>query len=327
MVTADETLPRLPDSDVGTFRADAYRGLPPEQFTRVDAVYNEGLEWTCRWFAARAGHPCRHDLDQKPEPYWLGPDDVALAEHMRGVLRSPRAVRRRLPERSYAGQIDEWHDMLGLYRFLGEIVADSPGRAHTVARLRGAQAAFLLHGMRLDLPPDLLYSVGPGLTTTRLDAETVERIRVRTDNPVDAAALVTALFTGATSMELNAVPCASLTPEELVFAGPIGCARAADVYVWVIPPPARPVLRAARTYQETRADPAPKLLAGAVGGAGQRLRVLADLCEVTLPEPHHWHHSWIRQSGLIRHIEQPHHVRNSDLLFALHLAPRPRLFG
>lgn len=324
MAAGDEALPRLPDSDVGTFRADAYRGLPPEQFARVDAVYTEGLESTCRWLTAHGGRPCRHDPDQKPHPNWLGPDDAALAERMCNVLRPRRPVRRRLPERPYAGQIDEWHDTLGLYRFLGEFVSDSPGRAHTVARLRGAQAAFLLHGMRLDLPPDLNYSVGPGLTTTRLDEGTVERIRARTGNPADAAAIATVLFTGATSMELNAIPCASLTPEALIFAGPIGCARAADVYVWVIPAPARPLLQAARVYQETRADPNPKLLAGAVGGAGHRLHTTAALCEVTIPETHHWHHSWIRQSGLLRRIEQPWYVRNTDLLFALHLAPHPR---
>ncbi|WP_040841868.1 hypothetical protein [Nocardia brevicatena] len=325
MAAGDEVLPRLPDSDVDTFRADAYRGLSPEEFARVDAVYTEGIDSTCRWLTAHGGRPCRHDPGQKPDPNWLGPDDATLAEHMRTVLRPRRAVRRRLPDRPYAGQIDEWHDTLGLYRFLGELVSDSPGRAHTIARLRGAQAAFLLHGMRLDLPPDLTYSVGPGFTTTRLDEGTVERVRTRTGNPVDAAALTTVLFTGATVMELNAIPCVSLTPEALIFTGPIGCARAADVYVWVIPTPARPLLHAAREYQETRAQPNPKLLAGAVGGAGHRLQATATRCGVTIPELHHWHHSWIRQSGLLRRIEQPQYVRNTDLLFALHLTPRPRL--
>lgn len=324
MAAGDEVLPRLPDSDVDTFRADAYRGLSPEEFARVDAVYTEGIDSTCRWLTAHGGRPCRHDLGQKPDPNWLGPDDAALAEHMRTVLRPRRAVRRRLPDRPYAGQIDEWHDTLGLYRFLGELVSASPGRAHTIARLRGAQAAFLLHGMRLDLPPDLTYSVGPGLTTTRLDEGTVERIRARTGNPVDAAALTTVLFTGATVMELNAIPCVSLTPEALIFTGPIGCTRAADVYVWVIPTSARPLLSAAREYQETRAHPNPKLLAGAVGGAGHRLQATATQCGVTIPELHHWHHSWIRQSGLLRGIEQPQYVRNTDLLFAVHLTPRPR---
>lgn len=324
MAVGDEILPRLPDSDVDTFRADAYRGLSPEEFARVDAVYARGIDATCRWLTAHGGRPCRHDPDQKPDPNWLGPGDAALAEHMRNVLRPRHAVRRRLPDRPYTGQLDEWHDTLGLYRFLGELVSDSPNRAHTIARLRGAQAAFLLHGRRLDLPSDLTYSVGPGLTTKRLEEETVERIRARTRNPVDAAAIATVLFTGATIMELNAIPCASLTSEALIFTGPIGCARPADVYVWVIPTPARPLLQAARMYQETRAHPNPKLLAGAVGGAGDRLQATAALCEVTLPELHHWHHSWIRQAGLLRRIEQPRYVRNTDLLFALHLTPHPR---
>lgn len=220
--------------------------------------------------------------------------------------------------------VDEWSDILSLYRFLGGLIADSPGRGHTITRLRGAQAAFLLHGLRLDLPPDLAYSVGPGLTTTPIDHDVIARIRARTADPVDAAAIATALFTGATAMELNAIPCVALTTDALIFNGPIGYTHAPDLYVWVIPPPARPVLYEARAYQESRPTPNSKLFTGAIGGAGFRLRRLAAACEVTLPDLYHWHHSWIRQAGLLRMSEQPNPVRNTDLLFGLKLVPRPR---
>ncbi|QSE72339.1 hypothetical protein [Rhodococcus sp. PSBB049] len=48
---------------------------------------------------------------------------------------------------------------------LGDPVADSPGRIHTVARLHGAHAAFEQHGLPLVLPPHLHHMVGVGLTT------------------------------------------------------------------------------------------------------------------------------------------------------------------
>lgn len=322
LTTGDDLLARIPDSDVATFRADAYRRLTPAEFARVDAVYTQGLEAACRWFIARSGQPCHHDLDRRAAPTWFGRNEVAWADRMRTVLR-PRPAARRFPPVRAAGPSDEWLDILGLYRFLGSFVAGSRGRGHTVVRLRGAQAAFLLHGMRLDLPPDLNYSVGTGMTTTRLDTRTVEWIRARTADPVDAAALATMLFTGATAVELGCVPRVASTRDALVFTGPIGYSRAADVYVWVIPPAARDLLQDACAYWETLAESGPKLFAGAIGAAGGRLRDTAARCGIVLPESHHWHRSWIRQTGLLRGQEQPEYVRNTDLLFGLRLVPQP----
>ncbi|MBF6351390.1 hypothetical protein IU448_20580 [Nocardia flavorosea] len=322
LTTGDDLLARIPDSDVATFRADARRYLTPSEFARVDALYTQGLEATCRWLTARSGRPCRHDLESRSGPSWFGPDEVAWAERMRAVLR-PRPVAQRFPAARGVRPVDEWLDILGLYRFLGGFVAGSPGRGHTVVRLRGAQAAFLLHGMRLELPPDLNYSVGAGMSTVRLDTGTVERIRARIADPVDAAALATMLFTGATAVELGCVPRAALTGDTLVFTGPIGYSRAADVYVWVVPPSARALLQEACDHQATRTESRSKLFAGAVGAAGGRLRDTAARCEIALPESHHWHRSWIRQAGLLRGQEQPEYVRNTDLLFGLRLVPQP----
>ncbi|MEU6189353.1 hypothetical protein [Nocardia sp. NPDC047038] len=315
-------LPQISDGDVTTFRADAYRSLPPEEFARIDAVYADGIQLACRWLAEHTGRPCRHDLNQNGVGSWLGPRGAGLAEYMLSVLQPRLSVPDRFQQG--AGLVDEWNDILSLYRFLGGLVADSPSRGHTITRLRGAQAAFLLHGMRLDLPPDLAYSVGPGLTTVPIDDDLVARVRARTADPVDAAAIVTALFTGATAMELNAIPCVALAADALIFNGPIGYTHAPDLYVWVIPPSARPLLYEARVHQESRPTPNTKLFAGAIGGAGFRLRRLAAACEVTLPDLYHWHHSWIREAGLLRKSEQSTPVRNTDLLFGLKLAPRPR---
>ncbi|WP_280399584.1 hypothetical protein [Nocardia carnea] len=323
-VTAgDHLLSRIPDSDVATFRADAYRRLSPSEFARVDAVYTAGLEATCRWLNARSGLPCRHDLDRRADPVWFGRDEVARAEYARSVLRPRPAARSVLPGGSGAGSVDEWIDILGLYRFLGGFVAGSPGRGNTVVRLRGAQAAFLLHGMRLDLPPDLNYSVGPGLTTVRLDSRTVEQIRAGAPDPVAAAALATVLFTGATMVELGAVPRVGLMGDALIFTGPIGYARAADVYVWVIPRVAQDLLHEADLHREAHGDRGPRLFAGALGAAGRRLRDTAARCGLALPATRHWNHSWIRRTGLLRGLEAPEYVRNSDLLFGLRFIPSP----
>ncbi|MFE7741323.1 hypothetical protein [Nocardia sp. NPDC057455] len=317
-------LPQISDGDVTTFLADAYRSLPPEEFARIDAVYTEGIQTTCRWLAEHTGRQCRHDLNQNGVGSWLGPRGAGLAEYMLSVLQPRLSSPNRFHPGAGAGVVDEWNDILSLYRFLGSLAADSPSRGHTITRLRGAQAAFLLHGLRLDLPPDLAYSVGPGLTTVPIDHDVIARVRARTTDPVDAAAIVTALFTGATAMELNAIPCVALTTDALIFNGPIGYTHAPDLYVWVIPPPARTLLYDARVNQESRPTPNSKLFTGAIGGAGFRLRRLAAACEVTLPDLYHWHHSWIRHAGLLRMSEQPAPVRNTDLLFGLKLAPRPR---
>ncbi|MGW0003073.1 hypothetical protein [Nocardia grenadensis] len=312
LTTGDDVLPRIPDSDVTTFRADAHRELTASEFARLDAVYTEGIEAACRRLTAHTGRPCTHHH----------PNGAAAAAPFGGPGAAGylSGARPGFPETNHPG---DRREILGLYRFLGELACGSPGRGHTVARLRGAQAGFLLHGMRLELPPDLNYSVGPGLTTARIEDSTIDRIRQRTTNPVDAAALATVLCTGATTVELGSVPCTGLSRDGLVFTGPIGYMQAADLYVWVLPSPVRTLLHEARAYQEARPEPAPRLFAGGIGGAGRRLRQTAARCAVTMPDLHHWHHSWIRGAGLLRGVDSPEPARNTDMLFALRLCPNP----
>ncbi|WP_213574230.1 hypothetical protein [Rhodococcus sp. USK13] len=66
-------------------------------------------------------------------------------------------------------------DQVALLRFLGALAADSRSRGHTMARLRGAQTGLRMHGIRLDLPPNLALSVAPGLTTVPITEQIADR--------------------------------------------------------------------------------------------------------------------------------------------------------
>ncbi|MDO1481839.1 hypothetical protein [Rhodococcus ruber] len=115
--------------------------------------------------------------------------------------------------------VRRWHAAVGLCRFLGDLVADSPGRNHTLTRLRGAHAAFERHGLPLVLPPNLHYMVGVGLTTTPITEQVIARTRTHVANLVHAAALATLLFTGTTYRELNFLPRRALTGDTVIFPG------------------------------------------------------------------------------------------------------------
>ena len=72
--------------------------------------------------------------------------------------------------------------------FLTWLVHDSPSRHHTLARLRGAQAGFRLHGLMLNIPPSqrlLDVLSGPGLNAPLVTARTAGRIRARGRPPGD----------------------------------------------------------------------------------------------------------------------------------------------
>jgi hypothetical protein len=78
-------------------------------------------------------------------------------------------------------------------------VHDSPSRTHTLARLRGAQAGFRLHGFKLDIPPSqwvLDVLSGPGLDAPLVTTQTTGRICAGVAHPVIAAGIATVLVTG-----------------------------------------------------------------------------------------------------------------------------------
>lgn len=243
-------LPAVPDGDCVTFLPAAAAALSGADYDRVAAVYHQAVETTSRRLTA-----CGRAPD--------------LARRMLGYLPAPRSHLRPLYGTIPPGRILHWHAAVGLGRLLGDLVVDSPGRGHTLTRLRGAQAAFERHGLPLVLPPNLNHMVGVGLTTTPITEQVITRIRARVANPAHAAALATLLFTGTTYRELNFLPWRALTGDTVVFPGTRRVDHPADLRVWVIPPPARPLLHAAALFQETRTVPTARLFADAIGPVGR----------------------------------------------------------
>jgi len=176
-------------------------------------------------------------------------------------------------------------DETGLQVFLGGLVADAVSRRHALARLRGAQAGALLHGLLLALPEDLPQAGGPGLGTVPFGAATADRIRARIASPVHAAALATALFTGGEPDELADIPINALAQDAATFTvSGAGGREAAKTAVFVVPEPARPLLAAARTFLILRGTPPHKrLLSLGIGKDAARLRASADVAGLPLP--------------------------------------------
>ncbi|WP_330766958.1 hypothetical protein [Rhodococcus sp. M8-35] len=272
-------LPALPDSDAATFLTDAAAALSRADHTRVAAIYHQAAGTACRRLTA-----CGRSPD--------------LARRMLAYLPAPRSHLRTLYGTIPHGRARHWHATVGLCRFLGDLVADSPGRTHTLTRLRGAQAAFERHGLPLALPPNLNHMVGVGLTTTPVTEQAIARIRGRVANPAHAAALATLLFTGATYRELTFLPRCAVIGDTVIFPGTCGADQPADLGVWVVPAAARPLLHAAVVFQETRAVPADRLFADAIGRAG-RLHRTARNCGLMLPALHPWRDGWLRRTGIL----------------------------
>jgi hypothetical protein len=299
----DRDLPPVPHTDFDTFRADAARTLDPAVFGRVDAVYTAALHQTCRYLADREwAAPDGHG-----HPYtkvWFG--------HAHPVLAKARGHD---IDTALFGGIEPDDDdpfKFPLQAMLAALAADSPGPRCTITRVRGAQAAFQLHGWRLELP-NLAFSVGPGLTTTPLTTAVIDRIRARIPSAPRAAALATALFTGATPGEL-----AMLYLDHLSSAAThLTTGRRGRIYA--VPPLARPLLRAAHT-QITLNNPERRgLLIGGTGPKGRTLRISADVCGIRLPACHRYANTWI--ANITAAADQPRPDR--DLLYALQLTDAP----
>ncbi|GAB3934853.1 hypothetical protein GCM10027614_08610 [Micromonospora vulcania] len=190
-----------------------------------------------------------------------------------------------------------WDDTVGLQVFLSGLVVDSPSRRHTLARLRGAQAGFLLHGLHLALPDNLDIASGPGMTTLDFTEHTAARLRAGVANPVHAAALTAVYFTGLSPDLLTPVPLSALSDDATVLH--ITAMRATT---WVadgavgyhIPDPARPLMAAARTFQHLRGpERNHRLLSTGIGASAATLVVTAETCALPLPIPaQHFGRPW-----------------------------------
>lgn len=172
---------------------------------------------------------------------------------------------------------------------LTALVTESPSDRHTVALLQGAQRGFADHGYHLDLPSELPYMVGPGLTTDPFTTDTGARIYGRLAHPVRAGVLATTLFTGVSYSTLTKIPLEALSESADVLrldSEDRGGAVA-------VPDSARPLLLAARSFQLQRgAEPSSALFRGGLGGEGRFVRDSADACGLTLPARHRWDRQW-----------------------------------
>lgn len=174
---------------------------------------------------------------------------------------------RQLPTRS---QPDDGE---AIQRFVTELVHANPGRRHTLAMLRGAQAGFVLHGAWLTIPA-LTRLGGPGVTSLPVTHELAERIRTLSANPVLAAGIGLALFTGLTPTALRTMTFEALArpwhqlsvphkkqlvPTELSRKFAEDRPRHANA-VFYVPEAARPLLRSATEFlAELGQDPSGKI--------------------------------------------------------------------
>ena len=204
VVEARRDLAAVPDSDAEQFLTDARARMPGDRFAAVRSEFVTGADRVCSWIGRHTGRECAHHT-RAPTP-WRGSQDHVLAERMLGVIartqnaKSPVVIAR---SRRGTDHLDAWHEIITLYRLLGHVVTDSPGMQTTITRLRGAQKALSQHGIDLRLPPNLAYTVGYAMSSTPLNTAIVETIRARVANPVHAAAIIIALFTGARHAELT----------------------------------------------------------------------------------------------------------------------------
>jgi len=184
--------------------------------------------------------------------------------------------------------------------FLAWLVHDSPSRPHTLARLRGAQAGFRLHGFKLDIPLSqrvLDVLSGPGLDAPLVTAQTAGRIRAGVAHPVIAAGIATVLVTGVEPLALASTPWEALAPQNdalrltwhppnrrLIRASQVTSRNPAVTAVFYVPAAARPLLQAARHFSRSAPGhrPAGRLFA-ATPFSNERIAAAAANCKIPLP--------------------------------------------
>ena len=188
----------------------------------------------------------------------------------------------------------------GVQLFLTWLVHDSPSRHHTLARLRGAQAGFRLHGLMLNVPPSqrvLDVLSGPGLNAPLVTAQTAGRIRAGIAHPVIAAGIAAVLVTGVEALALASTPWDALSPENdtlrltwqppgrILLPAPLpATAGPATTAVFHVPAAARPLLQAARHF--SRSAPGHRAagrLFAATPFTNERIAAAAANCKIRCP--------------------------------------------
>jgi hypothetical protein len=184
--------------------------------------------------------------------------------------------------------------------FLTWLVHDSPSRPHTLARLRGAQAGFRLHGHDLGIPPSawILEALsGPGLDAPLVTTQTAARIRAGVAHPVTAAGIAAMLISGVQPLALASAPWEALSPHNdilrltwhppnrrLIRAAQVTPKRPATTAVFHVPAAARPLLAAARHFScSAPGHRATGRLFAATLFSNDRIAAAAASCGIPLP--------------------------------------------
>ena len=183
--------------------------------------------------------------------------------------------------------------------FLTWLVHDSPSRHHTLARLRGAQAGFRLHGLMLNIPPSqrlLDVLSGPGLNAPLVTARTAGRIRAGVAHPVIAAGIAAVLVTGVQALALASTPWDALSPENdtlrltwqphrrILLPAPLAAtAGPATTAVFHVPAAARPLLQAARHFSRSCGRGTAGRLFATTPFTNERIAAAAANCKTPLP--------------------------------------------
>jgi hypothetical protein len=226
----------------------------------------------------------------------LGPAGFARID---AVYRNGRdAACRWLSTRLAPGPAAVGHQSVQL--FLAWLVHDSPSRGHTLARLRGAQAGFRLHGLKLDIPPSqrvLDVLSGPGLDAPLVTAQTAGRIRAGVAHPVIAAGIAAVLVTGVQALALASTPWEALSPQNdtlrltwhppnrrLIRASQVTAGTpATTTAVFYLPAAARPLLQAARHFSRSCGRGTAGRLFATTPFSNERIAAAAANCKIPLP--------------------------------------------
>lgn len=289
-----EPFPILPRTAVTRFRADAWRRLSAPEFAEADRQYQHGREAACAWLARQpeytAATPADPVLAAEILPQYLSPRESSQAHAyvsqafgstpVRSVITALLCVGRERPAHGrYPRYPFAWRDLPALQVFLSALVANCPNPEASLARVRGAQAGFLLHGMLLAVPRDLRTAKGPGFTGQALTEGVCERISKHVPNPVAAAALVITLAAG--------IPLAQIGNLKVTSVG----TRAETLQAngsFAIAPAARPLLLAACAFRRLNgAKDQARLLVGPRGEDNVVPGTLEDdarACGLSAPE-------------------------------------------
>ncbi|MEU6721708.1 hypothetical protein ABZ897_60610 [Nonomuraea sp. NPDC046802] len=264
--------PAMVDAPFPRYRAEAYRRLTAAEFAQADAEYRRGLQAACAWLTSRATcetSPAQQDalLPIQTERGFSVWGEATLVDHVLGRTRLQPSVDgaddgpQRYPY--------PWSDTIQLEVFLSELVLGAPTRAHSVARVRGAQAGFLLHGLLLQPPDDLVAAGGPGMSYP-FTRDVADRIRSQLAHPYVTAALVIALLSGTGGQHVSEVDARKLDASASQFTLASGH--------YAIPGYCRDLVRAAGLY--CRLAPGSRRLRAVIGEHGAALVPAAATCGI-----------------------------------------------